>query len=208
MIINKKIILIDLLILLASYILYGIGFEFYFVVTYIIANLFRIIYRKFYIYHMWIEWTLLSFRLILLLYFNSRGYLGFHQMLSISYIAIKVLLLVSIFESVFYIWKTYKVRKDYQNKLISNNEQSTLDTLEENFVKDNSKYFDYEEEINFSKKRLDRHKENNVLVEEGKKPEIVEFHGFKVKKLDSEQRKKFLKKNNTSHDFDYFDVDK
>lgn len=188
MIINRKILILDLLLLLFSFILYGNSFDFWLVISYFIYNLFRVVYRKFFQFHKWPEVTNLIIRIILLLYFLNRGFLGFHQMLFISYWGIKIIYSLLIMESLYYLIMTIIQKRKFAKSLLDSN--IDIEKIDNELEIENSK--SYDDEHNFVLKRSDRYSNEEIELEE--KIEIQDFHGMKVKVLNESQRKKYLKK--------------
>lgn len=184
MIINKKNLILEILIIISLYILYSISFEFYFGIFILIFSLFRLIYRKFYQIAFKIEWILLFFRTIFLIYFFNRKFLGLNYILYVSYYSLMICSLATIIDSFYYIYKTYKLKKLQNEKLkefIPKNHELKPDL--------NLAEFNDAEVI---KKRSSKHDMQNLKIEE-QKPKIRDFKGLRVKVLTKEQKQEYLK---------------
>lgn len=196
MIINLKTIFITLITILFTFILYSFSTEIYLIIFLNIAMLIRIIHRKFYALHVWSEWTLIIIKVVLLLFFHFRGFLGDNPIYFISYYMIQILLTLSVLESLYYLYKTYKLRKDDIAKIKNDNVSFKFKNSDNNII-----IYDDIENVNFNvnKKRLDRHKiEKNVDINLSK-PKIIDFHGMKVKVLTEEQKQSYLKEIRKKH---------
>lgn len=189
MIIDLKHMLTTLLIVLCAYTLYSISLELYLAVFLNIAMVVRIVHHKFYIYHIWSEYSLLGLKILLFTFFHFRGFLGSNTIYFVAYYLIQILFIISIVESSYYIYKTINIRKEHMDKIIK--DDTTFDVSKNEISNANH---ELETNFEFGKRRLDRHNVNDEIDISSTKPEVIDFHGMKVKVLSEEQKQNFLKK--------------